>query len=165
MTCGVIRTSGFTMQQRLRTLSVGSVSSLLSRRTLGVGHSSSLLLRPPKINRILITLAALNTIADFSNTSLSAAHQYVWWCGVYTEVWQLFQVLIILLLLASTSSSAARQDDRSCVVIRFVFTMQQWLRTINVGSVSSRPLASRPFLLPRKTIQNFGNISQFLIIL
>ena len=45
--CGFIK-CGFSMQQRLRTISVGSVSSLLLRRTLSVGSASYLLLRPTK---------------------------------------------------------------------------------------------------------------------
>ena len=46
--CGVLR-CGLSIQQRLRAISMGSVSYLLLRRTLSMGSASHLLLRPTKM--------------------------------------------------------------------------------------------------------------------
>ena len=57
---------GFSMQLRVRTISVGSVSSLLFLRTLRVGSVSSRFPCQQKLNRSMVTLATLNILSAIS---------------------------------------------------------------------------------------------------
>ena len=99
--CGLIR-SGFTMEQRLRTLSVGSVNS-----------------RPLRANKSLTEFwqlfQLLLILQPLTSNSLSAAPQDVWSCGVIRSGFTMQQRLRTLSV-RSVSSRLLRPTNKNRTV-------------------------------------------------